>query len=62
LLRQQNGSTPRHNQLLRACVSNRPVALHHAQGAMTVAASDINTRYNRLIGQDPAAYNAKHLV
>jgi hypothetical protein len=40
-------------RLLHACMTNKPVALHHAQGAMTVTAAEINSRYARLLGQDP---------
>jgi hypothetical protein len=50
------------HDLLRACIANDPVALHHAEGAMTAAASDANARYNRLVGIDPAAYNATRVL
>ena len=50
------------NDLLHARIANDPVALHHAEGAMTAAASDVNARYNRLVGIDPAAYNATRVL
>lgn len=50
------------HDLLHACIANKPVALHHAEGAMTVAASEINARYNRLVGIDPSAYNATRVL
>lgn len=50
------------HQLLRACIANRPVALHNAEGRMDVAASSVNTRYNRLLGLDPASYTAETVL
>lgn len=47
---------------LEACRKNHPVALHHAEAAMTAAASDVNVRYNRLIGLDPTSYNAVRVL
>lgn len=50
------------HQLLAACRSNDAVAFHHAQGAMTAAASEVNVRYNRIIGQDPSSIYAKRIL
>lgn len=50
------------HQYLEACRKNEPVEFHHAAAAITVAAQNVNIRYNRLIGRDPAAYNAAHIL
>lgn len=50
------------HQLLRACATNNAVSLHHADGAMTVAATQINTRYARLLGEDPSSVYTKHVL
>ncbi|MGN6606505.1 MAG: nuclease-related domain-containing protein [Jatrophihabitans sp.] len=47
---------------LEACRRNRPAALHQAAGAISAAASDANTRYNRLLGHDPTLYDALRVL
>ena len=47
---------------LRACAANHPVALHHATSRMELAASDVNARYNRLLGVDPTSYAATRVL
>jgi hypothetical protein len=47
---------------LRACIRNHPVALHHADGALDVAASAVNTRYARLLGLDPSSPFTRHVL
>jgi Nuclease-related domain len=50
------------HQLLAACRNNDAVTLHHAQGAMSEATSEINVRYNRILGQDPSSIYAKRVL
>ena len=45
-------------EVLRACISNEPVALHQARATMTVAAQRANARYDRLLGIDPTSITA----
>ena len=47
---------------LRACAANRPVALHHAESRIELAASEVNARYNRLLGVDPTSYAATRVL
>lgn len=42
-------------EYLAACGANRVGDLHEAEGAMKVAAAEVNLRYNRLQGKDPTA-------
>jgi hypothetical protein len=49
-------------QYLAACRADRPVALHHAEGAMGAAASEVNLRYARLTGQDPTSPLTKRVL
>lgn len=48
--------------LLAACVRDDAVALHHARTAVGVAAADVNTRYNVLLGKDPRSYAATRVL
>lgn len=49
-------------RLLRACIKNDPVAVHHARDARSHAADAINVRYNTMIGTDPQSYLAVRVV
>lgn len=50
------------HQYLEACGKNEAVEFHQASAAITVAAQNVNIRYNRLIGRDPAAYNEVRIL
>jgi hypothetical protein len=50
------------HQYLEACRANQAVALHQADGAMKVAAAEVNLRYDRLVGKDPAGTDAQPIL
>ncbi|HVU92755.1 MAG TPA: nuclease-related domain-containing protein [Jatrophihabitans sp.] len=49
-------------QYLDACRHDRPAALHRADGALSAAATEVNLRYNRLLGRDPAGVGAARVL